>query len=204
MLRSNSGSDVFIHSEVFEHEYYRLPLVAPPATILDLGANIGLTAVYFGRCFPDAQIAAVEPVPDNLRILAKNLDLNAVQATIVPAAVDTKDGEVFMQLGSMDYGHRVAVEGAPLDGGIAVKAISVPSLLDRLGWDRIGLLKVDIEGHERALFSVDCGWLARVDALCIECHDEFGGSDLERLAQAYGFEPPQRLSGIWLMTRPRL
>jgi hypothetical protein len=41
VLRSNAGSDGFIHSEVFEHEYYNLNLRKAPETILDLGANIG-------------------------------------------------------------------------------------------------------------------------------------------------------------------
>src|ERR1700731_2839610 len=51
-LRSNNGADAFVHSEIFEHQYYRLPLRAAPATILDLGANIGLSAIYFARCYP--------------------------------------------------------------------------------------------------------------------------------------------------------
>src|SRR5262245_22207843 len=85
LLRANVGSDGFIHGEVFEHEYYRLPLLAPPKTILDLGANIGLTAVYFSRLFPMAALACVEPVPENLRVLARNLELNAIRATVIPA-----------------------------------------------------------------------------------------------------------------------
>src|SRR5437773_4672900 len=59
LLRANHGSDAFIHGEVFCHEYYRLPLESPPATILDLGSNAGLTAVYFGRLYPDAKLACV-------------------------------------------------------------------------------------------------------------------------------------------------
>ena len=63
----NAGSDGFIHSEVFEHEYYNLNLRKAPETIFDLEANIGLAALYFARIFPNERIACVEPISSNLR-----------------------------------------------------------------------------------------------------------------------------------------
>jgi FkbM family methyltransferase len=203
MLRDNAGSDLFILSEVFEHEYYRLPLARPPTTVLDLGAHIGLAAVYFGRLFPDAAIACVEPVPDNLRLLRQNLALNAVHATVVPAAVDASDGQVTIELQARDSEHKVVAAAAQSSRPtIAVTSRSVSTLLRQLTWDRIGLLKIDIEGHETALFAADCHWLARVDAMCIECHDGFADADLQMLAKRFGFCEPQRLPGTWFMQRP--
>ena len=87
-LRTKSGADCFIFGEVFDHQYYRLPLASPPATILDLGAHIGLTAIYFARVFPKARIACVEPHPDNVRLLRKNLQANAVEAAVFAAQND--------------------------------------------------------------------------------------------------------------------
>jgi FkbM family methyltransferase len=201
-VRANDGADAFIHSEVFEHEYYALPLATPPATILDLGANVGMTAVYFSRVFPDAALACVEPVPDNLRLLKKNLELNGVEAAVFAAAVDVADGRTVMELDLRDYGHRISPAPTRGEAGrIEVAAVSVPTLRQQLGWDRIGLLKIDIEGHEAALLSDGCDWLACVDALCIECHGEYGETDLDRLAHRFGFGPPRTAGGIWLMTR---
>lgn len=201
-LRANAGADAFIHSEVFEHRYYSLPLKRAPATVLDLGANIGLTTVYFARSFPAARLACVEPVPSNVRLLEQNLMLNGIQATIFPAAVHPTDGSVLMELDDRDYGHKVAGKAAnnPTTT-LSVPAISVSSILQRLAWDRIGLLKVDIEGHEAALFSGNCEWLNRVDAMCIECHEVSGEANLLRLAKQFGFAQPQRLPGVWFMSR---
>jgi FkbM family methyltransferase len=197
LVRANSGSDGFVFGEVFEHEYYRLP-IAPPATIMDLGANAGFTAVYFGRIYPEAKIACVEPMRDNARVLRHNLHLNGIAAVVVEAAADIRDGAVSMVSG-LDYGHKVGA------GDIEVKAVTLPSLLDQLGWERIGLLKVDIEGHEKVLFSTNCDWLHRVDNLCIECHDNFGEEDLKSIATRFGFSAPLRLPGIWFMgKRPDL
>ena len=87
---------MFIFGEVLEHEYYRIPLLAPPATILDLGANAGFTAVFFGRTYPNARLACVEPVPDDVRVLVRNLELNGVDATVISGAFHSKDGRVTM------------------------------------------------------------------------------------------------------------
>ncbi len=203
-MRGNAGADSFIFSEVFEHEYYRLP-IAPPATILDLGANIGMTSVYFGRHYPQAQFACVEPIPDNVRLLRKNLHMNSVPAKIFAAAVDVRDGEVVMEIDKRDYGHRIA---DPCSGQamavLTVPALSVDSILRELQWERIGLLKVDIEGHEKSLLGGNCDWLHRVDAICIECHEGFGEADLQRLARQFGFAPPVFLPGVWFLTRTPL
>jgi hypothetical protein len=87
VLRSNRGANRFIHGEVFEHNYYDLPLTRYPTTVLDLGANIGLTAVYFGRKFPNAEIVCVEPVPSNVKTLEINLQLNGISAKVIPAGL---------------------------------------------------------------------------------------------------------------------
>jgi FkbM family methyltransferase len=203
VLRNNAGADLFIHSEVFEHQYYRLPLPRRPLTILDLGANIGLSAVYFGRMFPDAALACVEPAPDNLRLLRRNLALNAVRATVMAAAVDAGDRPLLLELQGRDYEHAIVEAGAQgTRPTLPVEGISVPTMLRRLAWDRIGLLKVDIEGHEVALFARDCDWLKRVDAMCIEWHVECGATRLASLARQFGFSEPQRLpANIWFLTR---
>lgn len=202
LVRSNKGSDAFIFSEVFDHQYYSLELDLVPQTVLDLGANAGFTAVYFAKVYPDARLACVEPIASNVRVLRRNLALNRVSAQVFEAAVSTTDGTVRMEVLQMDYGHRVTAAGACAPANsVEVPAISVPTLLARLGWDRVGLLKIDIEGYERELLANDCDWLKKVDAICIECHEGFSEVDLARIASLYDFSTPRRLHGIWLLTR---
>jgi FkbM family methyltransferase len=202
LLRANAGADAFIHSEVFEHDYYRLPLSRPPATILDLGANIGLSTIYLARLFPGARLACVEPVPGNLQVLRRNLTLNGIDAEVVPAAVDVKNGPVLMERAAKDYGHKVAAAPERSTATFEVSGLTVPSIMARLGWSRIGLLKMDIEGHEKALLSEQPGWLASVDAMCLEYHYDTAEEELTRLARRFGFRPPRRLPGeIWLLDR---
>jgi hypothetical protein len=85
VLRSNAGSDGFIHSEVFEHEYYNLNLRKSPETIFDLEANIGLAALYFARIFPNERIACVEPISSNLRYGYSRLILRVMRKLFLRA-----------------------------------------------------------------------------------------------------------------------
>lgn len=161
-----------------------------------------MTAVYFSRMYPGAELACVEPVPDNLRVLAENLRLNGLRAVLFAAAVDVQDGRVIMDLHPMDYGHKISdAQVHSKYGTFEVDAVSIETILERVGWSRIGLLKVDVEGHERALFGSRCEWLNRVDNICIECHGDFGEADLRRLAERFSFSTPTRLEGVWFLTR---
>jgi FkbM family methyltransferase len=201
-VRDNRGADLFIYSEVFEHEYYALPLTEPPSTILDLGANIGLTAIYFARAFPSARIACVEPAADNVRLLRRNLDMNGVRAAVFEAAAHVEDGRVTMERDAKDYGHRLAETGDPAGEWFDVEAISVSAILERVGWKRIGLAKIDIEGHETTLFSERCEWLDRVDVICLEYHAEGAEPHLADVANRHGFLPPRLLpTGLWFLSR---
>ena len=202
VVRDNRGSDNFIFGEVFDHQYYDFALPFTPLTILDLGANVGFTAIFFARKYPNAEIACVEPMPNNLETLKSNFELNSIASKVFASAISTQDGTIQMEIASLDYGHKVAgIEyGKALSGEILeVHGISVKTLMQQLGWKRIGLLKIDIEGYEAILLRDNCDWLSLVDAMCIECHEGYDESDLNILSKDYGFNPPLRLAGTWLL-----
>ena len=204
VVRDNRGSDNYIFGEVFDHHYYDFALPFTPLTILDLGANVGFTAIFFARKYPNAEIACVEPMPNNLETLKSNFELNSIASKVFASAISTQDGTIQMEIASLDYGHKVAgIEyGKKLTGKtIQVEALSIPTLLQKLGWGRISLLKVDIEGYEAILLKEQCNWLSLVDAICIECHEGYGEADLQVLAKEWGFSSPQLLPGTWLLLR---
>jgi hypothetical protein len=63
-------------------------------------------------------------------------------------------------------------EVAPLESA-SLSAVDMPRLLTELNTDRVSILKLEIEGAEKTLFSaVDLSWLSRVDAIVIELHGE--------------------------------
>lgn len=65
-LRNNS-SDILTFHQIFTFKEYGMNLGFVPKFIVDAGANIGLSAVFFTNKFPDATIVAVEPEKSNLK-----------------------------------------------------------------------------------------------------------------------------------------
>src|ERR1043166_5414694 len=66
-LRPNA-TDYKLVNELFLERSYETGM-AGVKTILDLGANIGLSGVYLAARYPDASIACVEPDPGNVTVL---------------------------------------------------------------------------------------------------------------------------------------
>jgi FkbM family methyltransferase len=155
----------------FEHVFagaYELELPAEPRLIVDLGANAGYASVFFALRYPTARVIAVEPVPENARLLRKNV-ARLGRVDVVEAAAWPRPARLaLVDPGKGWWGMRVAE--AP--GGV-VAAVTVAELLARAGADSIDVLKVDIEGAEQQLFSENTDWLARVRTLILELHDRF-------------------------------
>jgi FkbM family methyltransferase len=200
-LRNNKGADTFIFSELFLHNYYDLKIVAKPRNILDLGANIGLTTLFWNKAYPDSQLACVEPMPNNLDILKWNIAENKVNVTVIEGAVAVQDGEVFMEIADKDFGHQVSTDTKAGGNTIKVKAYSIDTILEKLQWPVIDLLKIDIEGYEAYLLKENCAWLFKVNHMIIELHETYLVEELRNLATAYGFSKPEDINGLWHLRR---
>ena len=83
--------------------------------------------------------------------------------------------ETFLKVvdsGYGEWGFRVEECENPNEG---IKAITVQNILRDSDFDEIDILKIDIEGAERELFSENFeGWLPNVKVLIIEIHDYLG------------------------------
>lgn len=66
-------ADLTTFREIFLREEYNLDLPPSfhPKIIIDAGANIGFTSLYFSRKYPDALIFSLEPEPGNFELLKK-------------------------------------------------------------------------------------------------------------------------------------
>lgn len=60
--------------------------------IIDAGANIGASAVYFAYSFPKAQVVAIEPEQSNFDLLKANTEGTSVQC--IHAALHATAGQV--------------------------------------------------------------------------------------------------------------
>jgi FkbM family methyltransferase len=169
------GSDFIALQGVWVHQDYYHPSFAGAQTILDIGGNIGLSAVWFYQWLQPKAYACVEPDPRNLMILRKNLETNHIPAHIFACAATAEPGE--FRFGLAHHFGCSYLEGIEIPDGHhgAPEFVSVPgrpiaSLLDELGWPRVDLLKMDIEGGERDLLRAGASWIDRVGQIVLEIH----------------------------------
>ena len=164
-------TDVAAFEHVFIHNEYDFSLAQQPSVIVDAGANIGMSAVYFALRYPTATIVAIEPEPTNFAVLAKNAKLFP---KIIPihAALWNHEGVVRIQDGGGGHwGMRVV--DANISSAADIRSITLQALLDELKIDKIDLMKVDVEGAECEIFSDPSAWIGRVGIICAELHDRF-------------------------------
>jgi FkbM family methyltransferase len=138
---------------------------------LDIGANVGTTSVPAAAGWGASRVIAVEPSPDNLKLLRCNVILNDVDdlVTCVHGAISTAGGSVALELSDSNSGdHRVRVSDEGGDYGEAARTtVTVPSfgldeLLQILGMEQsaVGLMWVDTQGHEGQVLASATGLLA--------------------------------------------
>lgn len=164
---SNFNVDVTTLFQIFFGEEYKIDFPTPPETIVDCGANIGLSAVYFANKYPNATIIAIEPDSRNFEFLKKNtaryINIHCLQRAVWPTAaameiVDPGNGGWSLQT-------KVCATGT-------MKSITLHEVMQKYDFTKIDLLKIDIEGAERELFGSHYEhWLSKTSAIAIELHD---------------------------------
>jgi FkbM family methyltransferase len=176
-VRANT-SDVNCLVQVFADEQYKLPIDANPSfaieprLIVDAGANIGMATLYFAHIFPGADIFAIEPEHTNFELLKKNCS-GLSRITVRQAALWNERARLQLCDPSVDK-WLFSVQPALMSSTPAISSITVSDILRETGRRCIDILKLDIEGAERELFSNSSDdWLPFVKLIVIELHDRF-------------------------------
>jgi FkbM family methyltransferase len=169
-------SDVDVFQQIFGFREYRcLDEVRDAGLIVDCGANVGYSTVYFLTRYPRAKVIAVEPDPDNYALLEANVAPYGARCLPLRSAVWSSKAGLVMCEEPFGDGREWARTIRPSRPGETplMTAVDIDTLLDKSGVERISILKIDIEGAEAEVFSANCeGWLHRVDNLVIELHGE--------------------------------
>lgn len=162
-------SDRLVFHEVFLFKTYEVDLKSPKV-IIDGGANIGLTSIFFAERFKSATIFSIEPSDSNFQILRKN---TGYYNSIVPVHSALWNKDAHLKIRNKDEASwAISVEECEPDHPDAFQAISISSLMKERGIDHIDILKLDIEGSERELFLDNYDyWIKRTKYILIELHD---------------------------------
>ena len=144
-----------LYGEYDKHEIALLcSHVKPGDHVMDVGANIGLYSLHLSRAVGNqGKVVAVEPDPDNLRLLQTNLEINGCNNVhIFPCAFGTETGSIDLYQVDSNRGNLSFA-----DLGNTGKSTKVPV---RRGEDALSeikiqpsVVKMDVEGAEPLVFS---------------------------------------------------
>ena len=155
--------------------------------VLDLGANSGLFAVW-AAC-SGARAVAVEAQQDFADEVRSLAEANGVAGLVtVVTAMAAGDTPETPPTGILADDARWTASTHAV--GDRPEPVSVGQIMEQHGIDRIGLMKVDIEGGEFSVLSPlgDLAWLDRVDQIALEVHPEFGNvTALVDVLRPHGF-----------------
>lgn len=152
--------------ETFLAEILRSQL-DPGAVIMDVGANIGATAVLAARSVENAKIVAIEPSPRAFACLEKTLAANGVAPMgLLQVCVGAADGWAdFHEAADLSASHigQLLNGGAPTRSSTRVRAVD--SIVEEMALDRLDFIKIDVEGFEREVLAGMQRTLARFQPL---------------------------------------
>lgn len=146
-LSISSISDYWAIKDIFLDGEYDLKREIHPTIIVDLGANIGISAIYFALKYPHAQVFAFEPHPQTFARLKENVkDV----ASIHPHKYAISDAKGHVSFSAAKHSTHASLFGSSKDF-VDVESIRPDDLFGLLNIEKIDILKFDIEGAERFL-----------------------------------------------------
>lgn len=178
--------DLFTLVDIFHYEVYGLKLdwVSEKLhekknnrkmSILDIGANIGASSIYFLKQFPDSKLVAIEASHRNYQILQKNLK-KFKNKTILNNAISIQD-EILLKESFHSNADRLLnpnelKENPQIKESLkSVKKISCQEIEEILKESFFGILKIDIEGAEDVFFDEYESVASKFQIIQVEVHD---------------------------------
>src|SRR5688572_6723308 len=183
----NNGPEI-LHSlkEIFAEEVYNIKFYSSSPKIMDCGANIGLSVLYFKNKYPGAKIIAFEPDPLNFALLKKNIESNGY------LDVDLRNEAIWKNNTPIEFVSDGTLGSKINDAGnnkniVSIKATRLKDLLS----EKIDFLKLDIEGAEYEVLKDCADSLHNVQNMFLEFHGYFNKinelTEIFQLLQNSGF-----------------
>ena len=137
--------------------------------VLDIGAHIGLFALFASQFCKGGKIFCFEPIKENYDLLLENLELNSVK-NIIPfsLAVSTDTKKINMYINEDEAAHSVFLKGLK---SIQVDSISLQKIFDDNKIALVDFVKMDCEGSEYTIIdTLPLDYLKRISKIAIEYH----------------------------------
>ncbi len=162
----DSASFFSAYREIFEHHIYKFTTEKEEPYILDCGANIGLSIIYFKMLYPKARIIGFEPDPK----IFESLEYNVKQYTS-GSSVSLIRKALWNEETTLKFTHEGADAGNLFDNSTQKKTYDVSTArLKEFMKEEVDMLKIDIEGAEVCVLKDSIEYLENVKRLFVEYH----------------------------------
>jgi len=178
------------YDELFVKEMYNFVAKRPNPYIVDCGANLGMSIIYFKELYPKAKIVAFEADEHIFSFLEKNIQLFGYKnVELINKAVWNKDDVLSFIL---EGGAGGRLEEQSENGNYTYKDVPCVSVRKYLMDEKVDFFKIDIEGAEYEVLK-DCeDLLPNVENLFIEYHSmsekKQNLHDILKIVQEAGFK----------------
>ncbi len=164
---TDGASFVFTYHEIFRKCIYNFSARSNAPYIIDCGANIGLSIIYFKRLYPQAKILAFEPDPLIFAALDSNVNsFKLDNVKLMNYGVWNEETTLHFTSEGADGG-RISSLSDNKPGNSFIKTLRLRNFLEN---EKVDFLKIDIEGAETTVLKDCAGMLINVDHLFIEYH----------------------------------
>ncbi|HEX9537410.1 MAG TPA: FkbM family methyltransferase [Streptosporangiaceae bacterium] len=182
----------FLYDEIFREGCYDDIGLPARSLVIDVGANIGMFALFVKLRYPDAEVLAFEPAPESAAVLRQNISLHHLDGVLVNeialGAVRERAAPFTyypaIPANSTRYPQEKELQKRVMARTYTAKAVErlhtgrlITVAVDRLSrflpTDRpVDLLKVDVEGGELdVLLGIDPPHWPLIRQVILEVHD---------------------------------
>lgn len=190
-----SYHDMLTVNEVFCREDYRTRNKCK--VIVDIGSNIGISALYFLTRNKDCRCYLFEPVPENVEKLKENLKLFEGRYCLQQKAVADKSGELSFGIEATGrYGGLNQETGK----SIMVQCLNINDVLTEILNKelRIDLLKIDTEGSEISIMkTITPNFLDKIKHIYFEFHSKNKNYLVDLLSAHYYLK---KYKGVYILS----
>jgi FkbM family methyltransferase len=195
-----------LKNEIFKEEIYNLDVNEDQSgslNIIDVGAYIGLSILYFNSRYPNAHITAFEPNPNVFPLLEENIEYNKiknVQLHNIAIGKDAEERELYIESSgfaafSTASFRKDAWNGKQKSRPIIVKTEPLSKYITK----KVDLLKIDTEGTEYEILKEldESGSFSKIENLLVEYHPSKNSKlqNLEKILKKNGYDISYRKDG---------
>jgi FkbM family methyltransferase len=161
--------------------YPRIPFLTKVNTVVDIGANIGASALFFASQYPQARIVAAEPARRPFVLLRCNTLAHAKVAVYNVGLLDRTIKQVIHHGLPDTVTNSITRNALSGNSSEEIQLVAADMFIKQVGMDSPDIIKIDTEGCEVPILRSILDSARRAKAIYLEYHSEEDRLQIDRM-----------------------